>query len=341
VFVLGAGVSASCGIPVTKDIFVRVMQRLSKKRPQQFKELTSLLRYLHPTFRTVDENYPNLEDSLAQVEMARRFNSREFVTSTLWPSARLQQADETLKRALAGYLWRFTAKATSVPVRPVVEFCERILRPSDVVVTFNWDLTIERSNSLLDGGRGSYDLQYSYKPTAPDRRKQRRSLTVLKPHGSIDWFTKAQVRSVKAAGPNDFFRIGPDLFTYNHFRMLRHHRLSSRAPIIVAPSPFKEFKVRALREIWCGVFRSLRHADSIHIIGYSLPREDQFARFIFRRAFRLVTRDGRNPQITVVNPDGRVRETFAQTIGPELPLVFKQMTFGRWLETTESGRVTS
>ena len=121
----------------------------------------------------VRQNYPNLEDFLAQVEMARRFNSRKFVPSTLWPNVRLEQADQMLRRALAGYLWRFTAKATSASVKPVVDFCARILRPGDVVVTFNWDLTIERSNSLIDEGRGAYDLEYSYKQAGLHGSKRR------------------------------------------------------------------------------------------------------------------------------------------------------------------------
>lgn len=320
---------------MTRDIFVPVMDRLKATRREKFKDLISLIKYLDPTFEPANENYPNFEDFFAQIEMARRFNSKNFITSTLWPQRRLQRAEKALKQALAGYLWQFTrrpSRRVSRSLKSTRTFLGRIVQPGDVIVTFNWDLTVERANTLVTASK-AYDLQYSYATASSVGTGKGRRVTLLKPHGSIDWFTRAQVRSIKNVGQNDFFKVGTGIFAYNHFRHLKHHHLSRLIPVIVPPTPFKEFRFEALRDIWRDVFRSVRRADSIHIIGYSLPPEDQFARFIFRRVFRLIARDKVRPSITVVNRAAGARDTFRRTIGAELPLVFKQMTFERWVKT--------
>ncbi len=263
--------------------------------------------------------------------MAQRFNSTQFVRSTLWPQAEVERAETMLKRALAEYLWRFTREPTSA-VRTLVAFLEKVVRPGDVIITFNWDLTVERASTLC-GAATSYDLEYSYSGAATlERAKRQRQIFLLKPHGSIDWFTEGQARSVPSAAPNDFVRVGPGLMAYNSFRLRPHHHMSGHVPVIIPPTPFKEFRFKALREIWRGAFRALRKAETVYVLGYSLPREDQFARFVLRRVFRLVAKRNRDPEVIVVNPEESVRETFTRVLGPELKVVFKKMRFERWLE---------
>src|ERR1700674_1698583 len=50
VFILGAGVSAACGIPVTRDIFRAMMLRLLRTEDPGADEVHKLLRYLYPSF---------------------------------------------------------------------------------------------------------------------------------------------------------------------------------------------------------------------------------------------------------------------------------------------------
>lgn len=64
VFVLGAGVSAACGVPVAKDIFRATMLRLVHKDEKKAEEVHRVLRYLYPGFDENLKNYPNIEDFL-------------------------------------------------------------------------------------------------------------------------------------------------------------------------------------------------------------------------------------------------------------------------------------
>lgn len=107
VIILGAGVSASCGIPVAKDILRESMIRLARLDSGEVKEIHKLLHYLYPDFEGAYRNYPNVEDFLNLIDMAQKFNSQEFMESTLWPKARLETAKGIVLGAVTEYIWGF------------------------------------------------------------------------------------------------------------------------------------------------------------------------------------------------------------------------------------------
>jgi len=76
-------------------------------------------------------------------------------------------ADEDRRRALSGLV-------------------RQLVRPGDVVISFNWDFMIDLVLEDLDEDRS---LAYTYSSS-------RDSIAPLKPHGSIDWFEKGKI-------PND------------------------------------------------------------------------------------------------------------------------------------------
>jgi hypothetical protein len=50
-----------------------------------------LLHYLYPNFDRQLRNYPNIEDFLNLIEMAKLFNSEEYIASQLWSVGRLDE----------------------------------------------------------------------------------------------------------------------------------------------------------------------------------------------------------------------------------------------------------
>src|SRR3974390_1766223 len=59
VFILGAGVSASCGIPVAQSILRESLCRLAMTDASEVKKVHNLLAYLYPGFDADLRNYPN------------------------------------------------------------------------------------------------------------------------------------------------------------------------------------------------------------------------------------------------------------------------------------------
>ncbi len=271
----------------------------------------ALLRYLYPSFDERLRNYPNIEDFLNLLEMAKRFNSEEFITSSLWSVGRLEEVERHTLQAVTDYIWdRMSDKGKQQGIR---DFVSENLHEGDTIITFNWDLSIERA---LEDYRGDPGFLYTY---PRDRREKR--FTLLKPHGSIDWFEK---KSISDSVPErELGKLDSELYYYPRFNRAEHPKLKQVPPVIVPPVALKQFELDFLKRTWRYVYRAVSDATKIYIIGYSLPREDQFARLVFRRAIRnniLKAHKGRErpARVVVVNPDGAAESTFSHLVGREI-----------------------
>ena len=86
------------------------------------------------------------------------------------------------------------------------------------------------------------------------------------------------------------------------------------------PVAEKEFEIDFLKRTWRFVYRAVSNARGFYIIGYSLPREDQFARLVFRRAIlnnilNSSKQKKRALRVSVVNPDSSTEGTFSRLVG--------------------------
>ncbi len=157
VFILGAGVSASCGIAVAKDILRESILGLTTRRAKRAEAVHKLLKYFYPAFNETLRNYPNIEDFLNLIEMGKKFNSEEFIASKLWSEPRLQEVSDITPKAVTDYLW--SSMANKKEQQLVQDFVKENLRPGDTLITFNWDLTVERA---LEDYRGDPGFLYTY-----------------------------------------------------------------------------------------------------------------------------------------------------------------------------------
>jgi len=310
VIILGAGVSASCGIPVAKDILRESMIALARVDAESAREVHRLLSYLYPDFVKKYRNYPNIENFLNLIEMAHEFNSEGFIESSLWPRPRIKAMKEIVLDAVTNYVWGFFDGAQPPPSSSHLDiFFNRHVPAGTVIITFNWDLTVERA--LAQGHATPITYQYSTYHSE-DR------LTLLKPHDSIDWFDVNAIRKAGVAGTKS---LDSKVRVVDFGNLLLSRDLIKASPIIVPPVSNKEFSTFSVfQKTWASVFRAISSATALTILGYSLPREDQFSRFVFRRALRNNIRRAqagkkRRLEVTVINPDESTESTFASLVG--------------------------
>ena len=158
VFIIGAGVSASCGIAVANQILRDSVVRMQSSDAAKTDRIHKLLRYLYPNFDERLRNYPNIEDFLHLLEMAKKFNSEEFIASTAWSRPKLDEVKRFTLRAVTDYIWDRMADAGQQ--RIVYEFARENLREGDTIITFNWDLTFERALENFPGDPDLTDFLY-------------------------------------------------------------------------------------------------------------------------------------------------------------------------------------
>jgi hypothetical protein len=313
VFLLGAGVSTSHGIAAAKDILRHSISGLTQTDSNSAKLVHSLLTYLYPSFRPEMLNYPNIEDFLNLLEMAKTFNSADFIQSSLWPTSRLDDVRTATLKAVTDYIWN--AMQLGQNTRAIRDFVACCIKPGDVIITFNWDLTIERA--LEDE-----DLWFWYESGS--------DVTLLKPHGSVDWFDLKALPPAKEK--KTVRKLDGKIGVYTRFNFAEYQELRDLLPVIVPPVASKNFDRSFLKTTWRAVYRALSGAAELYVMGYSLPKEDQFARLVLGRAIRnnLMRANMKMKNhliLRIVNPDDAVALTYSRLVGEGAKTVFYQTSF--------------
>ena len=304
VFIFGAGVSAAFGIAVTKGLLEAVVKYVPSA---QIRDLHALLEFMYPGFDKSLGNYPNIEDFLNLLEMAKIFN-RDFHPSSRWDEGRLERVKLSVLSAVTLYLWESTRDTSKL--EPLELFSERLFRPDNVVITFNWDLTVER---VWYDHSEDLDLEYLF-----PKESKRKKFYLLKPHGSIDWFKTRPLRG--SLLEKRMKNLDKTLSYFPYFKLSKDPGLLKYLPVIVPPVYQKDLKAEFLNKVWTSIYKAVSRATHLYIIGYSMPKEDQFARFVLRRAIRnnivnAQNNEGAKLKVTVVNPDESVEGTFSRLIG--------------------------
>ena len=141
------------------------------------------------------------------------------------------------------------------------------------MITFNYDVSVERAlarYSKWDIGSG-----YGFE-LFPGRPKS--SVTVLKLHGSVNWFREPMQKALPPlVFPRDLELLGyQDL---NDAITPRNGAAVEHTSTLILPSPNKRFSWDLLWEsLWRRAGEALREAEEVFIHGYSMPQADDRAR---------------------------------------------------------------
>jgi hypothetical protein len=212
-------------------------------------------------------------------------------------------------------------------------FAEKMLKPDDTIVSFNWDLILDR---LLFGDRLSA-ASYGFGPRKAGQIK------LLKPHGSLNWYEESQGRRIK---PDLRFELTTDpnddtVFAFRRFRSPKSK--ASYMPLIIPPVYNKDFGLDVFQETWRNSVADLSVAKTVVFLGYSLPDADLHARFILRCGFhnqvegeigaRSKSLPATGPaDVIVVNPDQGAANRIERAIGRTARCDWQPMPVSKWIE---------
>lgn len=228
----------------------------------------------------------------------------------------------------------------------------RKLCRSDVVITFNYDSTLERV--LLQGGKWSphdgYGFELVFQKSESDQRRVRlkkSQIKVLHLHGAVGWYKRRVVRdnceipspggvipeeALTPAPIGTMISLDPDFL-----RDLGVEAVDASLPtppaderqIFLHPSFFKDFELEGPHgqtspfiELWKKAAESLRKAEQIFIIGYSLPSADS-------AALTLLLTNCDREKVRIINPDGHARLRLIRLLSGTFSL---KKSFEDWLK---------
>lgn len=312
IYILGAGFSQPAVLPLAPELWHEIRRKglAMSGRASQFREdLDIYIEYrkhcdgIELTLEQVD-----FEDFMAFLDIEHYLGLRG---SDTW-SSHGNEAQVVVKTLIGETLTASMPPRDRIP-ELYLRFAE-ILKPNDLVLTFNYDILLERT--LEDAGVPFRLFPYRHKedPEIPGRlaRDERDEVIVMKLHGSIDWFDRSlysQLEEDRIA--NGFEPGGPDLIfqrpeefgalpliegphdpddpLHHIYRIRDIKQLYSRGvlfhatPSLLNPSPIKLIYTKMYRDFWWGLGRAGVLNFSMAIIGFSLPSQDDYARQVIYR----------------------------------------------------------
>ncbi len=313
VVVLGAGFSKEFGYPLANEL----LREICNHAPQNSQMVTDLNRFcsaFYNHFNQLEQNYPNIEDFLGMLDVAGQYADIRFSKNRgyYWRTGKVAEIERGIKRLIGEYFWSFQEKSRSADLSQIDAMVEHFGH-NTIYVSFNYDLLLETALSR-SGVRYTYGI--SNDPGA---------VSILKPHGSINWFYKEHFKPHQSI---ELIEYGDQLWVANTLDFTDISRCKGMDPAIIAPTPSKKIDDE-LKKIWTGFSSSVHNARSLCIIGYSLANADRLTRLVLRRAG---TGHSDCKKITVVRRSDCEAE-YRRYISPYVKQI--QSSFGAWASTLE------
>lgn len=314
VFVLGAGFSRAAGLPLAPELWREVQRRARglTGRAEQFRDdLETYIQYRKDcdgVTLTLDEI--DFEEFLAFLDVEHYLGLRG---SDTW-SVDGNEAQVVVKTLIGEILAEAMPSSDAVP--PLYRRFAAGLHPNDYILTFNYDVLLERA--LESVGKAFRLFPKRFKNVGPGGAEvdtSRDEVVILKLHGSIDWFDRTQYRELEAAFAAQGSRSRPSHPIFSNaadldvvrlvdgprfpndplremHRVRRLEDLYRRSflfrctPWLLSPSSLKMLYAATLRDFWYGLGDAGTLNFGLAIVGFSLPRQDDYARQVL---YRLVT----------------------------------------------------
>ncbi len=329
VFILGAGFSKEAGAPLMNDFFplarhIRDDPAYALTEPERHR-FGNVIQYrfnLNKALAKIHVDLDNIEQLFGFMEMDLQLappagstlridityliaRTLEISTSAALPMQGNRILTGTARKGKRGSRFKgnqygfFTGLAAGLwnPTK-------RDNRTSrDAVITFNYDLLLEREmislglgpEYFLDPQRVEYPQMQFANPAL--------RLKLLKMHGSTNWILCSSCKDkIYARVPNEAevaYVVGTHVCPVCHQTTLR--------PFIVPPTWNKGIEEGFLRPVWSAALQELISAGRIFIVGYSFPETDQFFKYLLGLA---LAQNDNLLEIWIVNPDRAAHQRF-------------------------------
>lgn len=292
--VLGAGASRGVSYARTREIqspldrdFFDLLQRLDP----HIKDAESVKKTLSWVEQLPFENWRSMELSFYTLHL-RAYIGEKLATAAARPTLRPDD-----KEVVSSFVTATGALLRAAHGTETCEFHQQLLSklgPRDEVISFNYDLVIERALKAIDWFKaipfGNWLYGFSGRPSSWS------GPTISKMHGSFNW-------DMPKSGDDTFVvhtRNWPHLEKSPGFLRFKHE--STAYPIFL---PFWDKRIESgpwLR-IWARAFQRLENTTSVIVWGYSLPKADVKAQLTFQGALA-----DRQFNLCVIDPSSSTKD---------------------------------
>jgi hypothetical protein len=298
------------------------------------KRLSEVITFHHPGFdperRT---SFPTVEQLLSEMMT----NEQLFTASRSAPGKftldRLNIIRRELLLAISAWFHHIHSDTFEELPDWLTIFRDEVVKAGDTIISFNWDLILDRL--LFEDEVRSENYGFGHSGAA--------SITLLKPHGSLNWYDGTQGTRIKPhlRVPLRTNEHDDTVYAFKHFRSPRSK--NKYMPMIIPPVFNKDFSHGVFRHVWRTCVSRLSKAKRVVFLGYSLPEIDLHARFIFRCGFynqingELLPSHTRSKPtgkstVVIVNPDQSSANRIERAVGSHICCDWQPMTVAKWVQ---------
>jgi hypothetical protein len=311
IFFLGAGFSKPAGLPLGYELWNEILDRATN--------LDGRARKFHEDLRTYQEFRRDCDGDEIPIdkidfEEFLGFLDIEFFLGLRGGDTWSDDGNET-QVVIKSFIGQILAERTPQPenIPELYLNFARHLQPNDFIVTFNYDVLLERALDRVGKPYRLFPHRYTkIRQHYGEVDSSHNEVILLKVHGSIDWFDRRRYLE-RIAGrlpfglppPTDdpiFGRTniitkpivaGPRFLDDPLEEMHRVHNVEQvylkpplflATPWLLLPSSMKV--VHALKDFWRGLGNAGGLNLGMAIIGFSLPAHDEYARQVIYRMVR-------------------------------------------------------
>lgn len=305
IFIIGAGFSVLAGLPLGSQIFEEIRTRAHKhgRSKNLNSDIEDFIEFRKKCYgETLDPDKINFEEFMSYLDIEHFLGLRG---SDTWSD----DGNETqilIKQYIGKIIQEKTPSLESLP-KVYYEFAQR-LSSRDLVITFNYDVLLERALDHINKPYRLFPFRYQEISSAYatiDSSKD--EVVILKMHGSVDWFNnQSYLRSLDAMREMDIDDILPEHAIFKDIERFKACKLTDgpreqtdplnhiyritevdqfyesnippETPFILSPSHAKIIYANLLLEFWHGLGKAGAYNLGLSIIGYSSPTHDDYIR---------------------------------------------------------------
>lgn len=302
-FVLGAGFSKPAGLPLGVELLEEV-----RRRVRRYHQAYDWDGPLEKEIEEWSELYPHEELTL---ESVFAYSHRKHFLQLIGSDEYFSHGSRSIVSARHAIQAILTEATPADPSNLYTDFATK-LTANDTVLTFNYDTLMEQTLEAL-GKPFSLTPEWWLKDEDQDgatRDYRAKYIDLLKLHGSIDWYDREYYLETRKYhsdsaievpdedplfGPNRSIpteslaagRVDP---AHTHDILARVVRVPNHpqyfpitpkhytvVPFLLPPAYDKLLGHDPIRSVWRDMHRSFQTNSSIVVIGYSMPRYDEYA----------------------------------------------------------------
>ncbi len=321
VFVLGAGASAHCGTPLMNNFLDVARDLLEAEEVEEaredFERVFKAIGNLRETQSKAILDIHNIETVFSAFEMGKLLGRIPGVEE----SSKIDELISSIKKVIVYTLEKTTKLRRTEIIAPEAyyEFAgiiETLIEAGKdcSVITFNYDLGLDFS---LYARKIVPDYGLSDIPLTA-----RKIVTYLKLHGSLNWgkcskcgkITPYRDITVIETTSGLDYSILPIISKLKTLKCKCGEPLEED-PIIIPPTWNKTAYHKEIGVVWQRAAKELKDAETIFILGYSLPDTDWFFNYLFALGVDMRTHI---KGFYVYNSDPLVAERFRDILGQDV-----------------------